>query len=144
MATAAVINVLAWVPEIEVERFKPFGFDIAAGGALSLWGVLCAVLVYYFASFGLGVWIEIPQWRSDEHYQLSALKTDLGARANLSRTDGDGRRRITEAIRNRHGLRYSRWRLGADLGVPSAMFLLALWAAISSILALWPANPPGS
>ena len=60
MATSGVIVVLAWVPEIDVEKFKPFGFEISSGGALSIWGVLCAVLVYYFASFIFDSCIDIP------------------------------------------------------------------------------------
>lgn len=140
MATAGAMMVLAWVPEINIERFEPFGLIVSPGGAFSIWGVLCAVLIYYFANFALGAWGDNPSWRRNRETELAHLDELLG----LHRPDPGPFIPTSESgRRGRRQLRYGRWRLGADVGVPCAMFLAALWAAVSRLAALWPSGGTG-
>lgn len=137
MATSGVIVVLAWVPEIDVERFQPFGFDVSVGGALSIWGVLCAVLVYYFASFIFDSCIDIPAWRREREVDLTQLQRAFAAKRDA--VSGDH----ASVIHNQRGLRYSRWRMWFDIGAPTAMFIAAMTAAIARIAELWPSGANG-
>ena len=59
---ARVILVLAWAPGIDIDSFKPLGFEFKPGskGKLSTWCLLLGVLVYYYSGFalmrGLTIW----------------------------------------------------------------------------------------
>jgi hypothetical protein len=139
MATAAVMIVLAWMPDFNVERFEPFGLVVSPGAAFSIWGVLCAVLIYYFANFTFGAWADIPSWGRKRDRELEHLDELLG----LHRPDTDPLAHPPEAApHDRRKLRYARWRTRTDVGVPCVMFLVALWAALSRLGALWPTDVP--
>ena len=60
MVPASVILVLAWVPGIDIEKFKPFGFEFTAesGSLLSVWCLLAGILVYYFVRFSVDVTVD--------------------------------------------------------------------------------------
>jgi hypothetical protein len=132
MVTAGTMIVLAWVPEINIEKFEPFGLIISPGSAFSIWGVLSAVLIYYFANFTFGACAEIPSRGRQRETELEHLDGLLG----LHRPDtGHG---PEAGRRGRRQSRYGRWRIWADVGVPCVMFLAALGAAISRLAALWP------
>lgn len=145
MATAGVVIVLAWVPEIDVGRFHPFGFDFLTGGKLSAWSVLCAVLVYYFGSFGFAAAIDIPEWHRQQAGELSRLTQNLAAMRASSREGNENARQSAAAsVRTQRVLRFTRWRLWwLDLGLPAAMFVAALSATISRLAALWPVGDIG-
>ena len=132
MATSGVIVVLAWVPEIDVEKFKPFGFEISSGGALSIWGVLCAVLVYYFASFIFDSCIDIPVWRDEQKANLVLLRR---VKEGLSHNPDE----LSAVKSTQHTL----WRLWVDLGAPTGLFIAAMTAAILRIVDLWPTGANG-
>lgn len=136
MAIAGTIIVLAWVPEIEVEKFEPFGFEISAGEALPIWGVLCAVLIYYFISFMFAAWVDIPFWRHEERTNLTALRSALAEKRQALGTNAETQNKA--ALRNTRALRFSQWRMWADVGAATVLSILAMGAGFSRIVGLWP------
>jgi len=62
MALSSVILVLAYVPYIEVSKFKPLGFDLSVGGEISIWGILGIILLYYAFQFGVAAWLDYRVW----------------------------------------------------------------------------------
>ncbi len=71
MAAASVILVLAWVPYIEITRFKPLEFDIKEGGELSVWGILASILVYYAIRFCADCWTDYSGWKDSYRRALA-------------------------------------------------------------------------
>ena len=138
MATAGAMIVLAWMPEINIEKFEPFGLVISPGAAFSIWGVLCTVLIYYFANFTLGAWGDNPSWGRQREPELEQLDLLLG----LHRP-GPGPFASTPGAGGRRQWRYGRWRIGADAVAPCVMFAVALWAAILRLAELWPTGGAG-
>ena len=63
MAIAGVLIVLAYVPGIEIEKFKPFGFQFDTDSLLSAWGLLAVVLFYYTTRFIVDCSVEWLPWR---------------------------------------------------------------------------------
>ena len=125
LVAGVVILVLAYVPYINVETFKPMGFDPDKGGAMSVWGILVAVLVYYGLQFGFGCRIEYLAWARtykplDQFGKKRAFKQGLPA---------DQREKAEASLR-----RF--WWL--DVGLPVVCLLVALPTAGWQIYQLWP------
>ena len=121
---SAVMVVLAWVPDIEIERFQVFGFDFKEGGQLSVWGILCVVLLYYFVNFIFTSAVDEALWQHKEDTKELRMLAD-----------GQGRIDIQQRA-ERFG-KYRRW---FDLYFPIAMFMLAAIAAVWKIAEYWPSN----
>lgn len=130
MATSGVIVVLAWVPGIEIDRFKPFGFDFSDGGALAFWCVLFVVMFYYFISFVIGAAINIHLWMSDP----GGLKVKWAEGADKKPIIGAG---FVRAVSLRD-VRFTNWRMWFDVGTPTVMLIAAMVAAVPRIVDLWP------
>jgi hypothetical protein len=122
--------VLAWVPEVDIEKFKPFGLEVSAGSALSIWALLSCVLIYYFANFMFTSWIERRSWNLEvgQEHRTHGIGFDPNAVA-LSKAQP----KISWDIKS------FRWRMMADIGLPIISFFSALAAAIWSMVKLWPA-----
>ncbi len=124
LAVSAVILVLAYVPYIDVETFKPLGFDPAQGGAMSVWGILAGMLVYYGLQFVFGCRIEYLAW-----IRSYIPMNQFGKRGFKSGMPGDHREKLVASHR-----RF--WWL--DLGLPGVCLLAALPTACWRTYQLWP------
>jgi len=118
MALGGVILVLAYVPHIEICKFKPFGFEINEGGEISVWGILAAVLCYYALQFYATGWIDFLEW-SHSNSPLFAKGVDI---AQLHRW----RQRMKVFFRF----------FILDFAVPTTLFGAALWASAAEICRL--------
>ena len=120
MAAAAVILVLAWVPDINIKKFSPLGFDFEEGGELSVWGILAIVLVYYAVRFFVDCCVDYRGWA--DTYGKQATPTKGAAR------------RSQQFNRHIQRLRRKFWIL--DVAPPALMFLAALVATYQQIAPL--------
>ena len=88
---AGVILVLAWAPGIDIDSFKPLGFEFKPGskGKLSTWCLLLGVLVYYFFRFCVDARID---YLGSFHQRRIHWSNWKSAKKNLrnSRSQGDG------------------------------------------------------
>jgi len=89
MATSAVILVLAWVPGIDIEQFKPFGLEFTkeSGSLLSVWCLLAVILIYYVVRFSVDLWVDFLEWnlsrkRMDAKWQRAQQGRTVCARAD--------------------------------------------------------------
>ena len=137
MAVAGAILVLAWVPDIDIDRFKPLGFDFKKGGEIALWGLLGAALAYYSGRFLIDVYIDYSNWRREYRTELLKLKGALKAADKGSSREREAFNKEPRSARYR-ALRNFRRRFYIDVAIPSAMSAAAVWAVASRMFALWP------
>ena len=123
MATAGVIVVLAYVPDIEIKSFSPLGFDFNEGGELSVWGILAVVLVYYALRSCYEYWLDYTAWKAEYRHIFTGYKAELPSKKPS----------YDHVIR----LRWKFWIL--DVAPPLLMFGAAIFAAGQRIVPLvWP------
>ena len=124
MATASVILVLAYVPDIEIKSFSPLGFDFNEGGELSVWGILAGVLVYYAIRFSYDCWTDYTGWIDTYRSRLTISSTVSQAGQEFSR----------------HVRRLNRKFWIMDVAPPLLLFLVALVATVQQAAPL--VKPP--
>ena len=124
MVAASVILVLAWVPNIEIDKFEPLGFKINEDGELSVWGILAAVLVYYAIRFCADCWTDYKGWM-DTYKGILKLARD---------------NEIRKKAHSRHVFRLRTKFWIWDVLPPAIMFLVAMRAAYQQIAPL--VKPP--
>jgi hypothetical protein len=119
---------LAFVPYIEVSKFKPFGFDLSQSGEVSVWGLLAIVLIYYSAHFWIACRMEYKAWTADYggkvRYKPTPHKGIPGAK------DTNQRNYRTTFFMKRF------WFL--DFGLPTTVGILGVCTAIYNVASLWP------
>lgn len=139
IAISSVIIVLAFVPNIELDGFRPFGLKISEDGERSIWGVLGIVLIYYAFSFGVAAVIDVRAWKWANISALTEMDKDRRlirghVRANqkpheLTTMRSDYRQQFGDL----HDYLLRLWWL--DIGVPVVMFVIAI-IALSPLPAL--------
>lgn len=122
MAAASVILVLAYLPAIEIGKFKPLGFDFSEGGELSVWGILAVVLFYYAIRFGNDCWTDYNGW-------IDSHGGNLNVPSDKPRAD---------YVYNRHVRRLRSRFWGFDVAPPAFMFLVAFPTVWWRMYQLWP------
>lgn len=160
MAAAVPIIVFSFVPLVNLAKSRPFNFKIEAGGEIWLWWILLALLVYYgIRFFGLAI-PDFLQWKIAHGEKRAALKNNLNARIKANQTQivaldrasqvGDEEAVVAHKMNiegTQNKFRSARSLLNAynwrrtyfwitDLGLPTVLFGLALWASIDKILML--------
>jgi hypothetical protein len=121
--------VLAWVPGVDIKKFEPFGFEISADSALSIWALLSCVLIYYFANFMFTSLIERRSWNLEHVVEFKKFR---------GRHNPEVHRNDQLDPKTSWDIQSFEWRLWADMGPPIILFIAALVAAISSMVKLWP------
>lgn len=114
LAVSSTILVLAWVPNIDICDFSPLGFKVTGEGALSLWGILTAVLGYYLIHFVVGCMIDFKMWTGSNGFIFWAGNN--GPTSPIYHI----------AVMTRHALIL-------DIFIPIATFLAAEYAVISRV-----------
>lgn len=134
VAVSGVIIVLAWMPEIDIDRFKPFGFEFTEEGERSVWIVLLVVLGYYFVMWVIAARIDYVTWRQETEGERADLRiATKPASASLDEDEIARRPSRTATLRVLRPFRYATWRMWFDIGFPCVMFVFALVAAARSI-----------
>jgi len=146
MATSAVILVLAWVPGINIEQFKPLGFDFSAarGSMFSVWCLLAGILVYYFVRFCVDLWVDFLEWnlsrkRMDAKWQraqqgIRDAKNLQGAVEPTDQMLTNTQLRTTSIHRQQV--------IVLEVGLPGILFAAAVMTLWERIIPLWPLGAP--
>ena len=142
LAAGGVILVLAWVPGIDIEQFKPLVFDFSAekGSMLSVWCLLMGILVYYFIRFCVDVRIDYLKSNPTRKEEFKIWQ-DLKRKARKAEeTKGAMRDESTEAeiARLRPKIIDARKFLFLEVKLPIIVSLAAAMTAFDQILDYWP------
>ncbi len=142
MVAASVILVLAWVPGIDIEKFKPFGFEFTAesGSLLSVWCLLAGILVYYFVRFSVDVTVDFLAWNPGRKVLNSKWQRARQGIRDAKNTQGAIE--PTDQMHTISDLRPTKihaWQFYVlDVGLPVALFAAAAITAYLRIVAYWP------
>ena len=142
VAAGSVMLVLAWVPGIKIEQFKPFGFDFTAarGSMLSVWWLLLGILVYYFIRFCVDVRIDYLKSNPTRKEEFKIWR-DLKRKARKAKKiKGAMRDESSEAeiARLRPKIIEARKFLFLEVGLPFIVFVAAFLTALNQNLDYWP------
>ncbi len=147
MAVGSVMLVLAWVPGIKIEQFKPFGFDFTAarGSMLSVWCLLMGILVYYFIRFCVDV--RIDYLNSDPaRKEYFATWRDLKRKARKAEKIKGAMRDESREVKTaemRPKIIDARKFLFLEVKLPIIVSLAAAMTALDQFLDYWPSPSRG-
>ena len=137
---AGTILVLAWVPGIDIDKFKPLGFDISESPSaeLSFWCILFGVLAFYFVRFSISLRIDYLDHKTHMTAHFSARRNMRSQRRTaIEHSDADD---LADA---KAKLSTTRWNHNEicqfyilDAGLPVGLFVLAAVATVMQISAL--------
>ena len=142
LAAGGVILVLAWVPGIDIEQFKPLGFDFSAEkrNMLSVWWLLLGILVYYFIRFCVDVRIDYlksnPTRKEDFEIWQGLKRKARKAEETKGAMRDESREAKTAEMRPK--IIDARKFLFLEVRLPIIVSLAAAMTALIQIVAYWP------
>jgi len=145
-ATSAVILVLAWVPGIDIEQFKPFGLEFTkeSGSLLSVWCLLAVILIYYVVRFSVDLWVDFLEWnlsrkRMDAKWQRAqqGIRDAKNLQGAVEPTD----QMLTNTLLRTTSI-HRQQVIVLEVGLPGILFAAAVMTLWERIIPLWPLGAP--